>query len=69
LNAVKGMFVRAEGMRDVGGKSRQLKKDEVLGEDCRIIRIMTNRNRAHEGDAGGGGGGGATKKKVHRTKS
>jgi ribosome-binding ATPase YchF (GTP1/OBG family) len=68
LGAVKGMFVRAEGMEDVGGKSRQLKKDELLGPTNRVIRICTNKNRAHET------GGEVVRnkdanKKTHRTKS
>jgi len=68
LGSIKGMFVRAEGMSEVGGRSRQLKKEEPLGKGCRIIRIMTNRNRAHET------GGEIERdksgvKKVHRTKS
>ena len=54
---VGGMFVRAEGVGIVGGKGRQMRKDEVLGRECRIIKIMTNKNRAHEKDEVGGGGG------------
>jgi len=68
LGSLKGMFVRAEGSRDVGGQSKQLKKEELLSESCRVIRIMTNKNRAHltggemERDK-------SEKKKVHKTKS
>ncbi|GMI43756.1 hypothetical protein TrCOL_g11976 [Triparma columacea] len=54
---IGGMFVRAEGMGRYGGKGRQVRKDEVLGRECRIIRIMTNKNRAHGGEEGGKEGG------------
>ena len=50
MHAITGMFVRAEGKGRVHGeKSRQLRKDEELSTNNRIIRIQTNKNRAHSG--------------------
>ncbi|GMH85360.1 hypothetical protein TL16_g10205 [Triparma laevis f. inornata] len=57
IKAVSGMFVRAEGMSNIGDKSRQLKKEEVVNSSNRIMRIMTNKNRAHHESGGGSGGG------------
>ena len=47
VGALGGMFVRAEGMATYGGRSRQLRKEERVGRDNRIMKIMTNKNRSH----------------------
>ncbi|GMH88463.1 hypothetical protein TrVE_jg6959 [Triparma verrucosa] len=56
IKAISGMFVRAEGMSNVGDKSRQLKKEELVNSSNRIMRIMTNKNRAHDSGEDRGGG-------------
>jgi len=45
--AIAGMFVRAEAGGKIGEKSRQVSKAQILGDDCMIIRIQTNKKLSH----------------------
>lgn len=43
LGALGGDFVRAEGAGKIGEPSKQLKKDALVVQGCRILKIMTTK--------------------------
>lgn len=43
LGALGGDFVRAEGAGKIHETSKQIKKDTIVGQHCRILKIMTTK--------------------------
>mmetsp|Transcript_30065 Transcript_30065/g.39348 ORF Transcript_30065/g.39348 Transcript_30065/m.39348 type:complete len:218 (-) Transcript_30065:107-760(-) len=45
MGALGGEFVRAEGAGEIGEKGKLIPKNEVVGRNNRILKVMTNKRR------------------------